>query len=350
MPRSEDIGLLTLAERRIMKFPNGDELRTPVLVPSFSSRVSQIDTILRASEQFIDGPLLVSAFDVGNNLISPPFDFAGPVFLDSGGYELTKESDLSDVGSEPPGDPGDWSLERHRNVLSSWKPATAGAVVSYDHPLLRVSIEEQIEQALGLFDSRPDLAAELLIKPETHDQRFLDVRSAISHVGKLAPFHAIGITEKEIGNSVLERMLNVARLRSALRNVGLNTPIHVFGSLDTITTLFYFIAGADIFDGLTWLRYAFKDGRTIYRQDYGITDLGISTKAPKVEARCWSNNYQYMKDMELEMQRFAASQDFNVFKYHGDLLRSAYKKVDAEVSTKWAAVVEDHIPTGARKV
>ncbi len=49
-------------------------------------------------------------------------------------------------------------------------------------------------------------------------------------------------------------MQNIAKLRKALDKAGLNIPLHVFGSLDTVTTPLYFLAGADIFDGLTWLR------------------------------------------------------------------------------------------------
>jgi hypothetical protein len=141
----------------------------------------------------------------------------------------------------------------------------------------------------------------------------------------------IGFTEKEIGNSVFERMQNIAKIRLALNKAGIVSPIHIFGSLDTVTTLFYFVTGADIFDGLTWLRYAFKDGRTLYRQDFGITDLGIGVKFPRVEALCWGRNYQYMKEMELEMRRFLKAHDFAVFRYHGDLLRSAFQSIEEEV-------------------
>ena len=78
-------------------------LCTPLLVPSFSSRVAEINNIFRASEEFIDGPFLVSAFDIAKQYIDPPFDFAGAVFLDSGGYEVGSHADLSDVSSDPSG-------------------------------------------------------------------------------------------------------------------------------------------------------------------------------------------------------------------------------------------------------
>ncbi len=118
-------------------------------------------------------------------------------------------------------------------------------------------------------------------------------------------------------------MKNIAQLRRALDKVGLDTPIHVFGSLDTVTTPMYFLAGADIFDGLTWLRFAFHTGYTVYKHNYGALKFGIATGADVIDGRCWNDNYYYMKDMELEMRRYLNDRDFSVFRYHSDLFRSA---------------------------
>jgi hypothetical protein len=320
--------LLALAGRREVKFGAVRSIRTPMLIPSFSSRVPEIEKPFRASEQFVDGPILISAYDVKHGLLNPPYDFGSAIFLDSGGYETSRISDLSDVGDQPQTSLA-WSEEDHARLLSGWSPKVPTAVISYDHPSRRHSLKEQIHRASGMNISRDDVVREILLKPETTDQNFVQMGAVLEHIRDLADFGIIGVTEKEVGNSVLERMVNIARLRIALTKVGLNTPIHVFGSLDTVTTLFYFAAGADIFDGLTWLRYAFKDGRTLYRQDFGISDLGISTKSYKVDALCWSRNYTYMIDMELEMNRFPTSHDFHVFKYHSERLRSACESVEA---------------------
>lgn len=327
--RPEDAVLLVLAERRELTFADGISLRTPILVPSFSSRIPKIDKIFRASEEFIDGPILISAFDVKNKHIEPPFDIGGAIFLDSGGYEASSDSDLSDVSGDSGPDKA-WSQDEHAEVLSAWAARVPTVVISYDHPRLRLPLSKQINSAASLVLPSNALR-EILLKPETDGQHFVQVESIRKHIHGLAKFEVIGVTEKEIGNSVLERMENIATIRLALNNAGIGSPIHVFGSLDTITTLFYFVAGADIFDGLTWLRYAFKDGRTLYRQDFGITDLGIAAKYPRVEALCWARNYQYMKEMELEMRRFLKSNDFRVFKYHGERLKAAFQSVEEEV-------------------
>ncbi len=65
--------MLTLAGRREVKFGNTLTIRTPILVPSFSSRVPKVENPFRASEEFIDGPLLISAYDVAHELLLPPY-------------------------------------------------------------------------------------------------------------------------------------------------------------------------------------------------------------------------------------------------------------------------------------
>lgn len=324
--------MLHLAERRTLRL-QASSLRTPLVVPSFSSRIPDVEKVFTASKEFLDGAFLVSAYDLANRHLSPPYDFAGPLFLDSGGYEIASESDLSDVSSDPSGGLADWNADSHRAVISDWAVAVPTVIVSYDHPSVRVPIPEQIDRARTLVAPHSDCGIELLIKPETKDQKFVQIDAVLKYVRDLSPFCAIGVTEKEVGNSVLERMIHIAQLRVALRKIDLNIPIHVFGSLDTITTLFYFVVGADIFDGLTWLRYAFKEGHTVYRQDYGIGEFGIATKSPKVEALCWAKNYHYIKDMELEMRRFLNEHDFRVFRYHSEQLKAAYESVQEEVTT-----------------
>lgn len=322
--------MLTLARKREINFGAGRVIETPLLVPSFSSRVPEIENPFRASEQFIDGPILISAYDVKHHLLSPPYEFGSAIFLDSGGYEISRVADLSDVGDATVAQLA-WEEEDHAGLVAAWNPKIPTAVISYDHPKQRHSLSEQIHRTKTMKLSREDIVREILVKPETTDQNFIKTESILANIRDFAGIGIIGITEKEIGNSVLNRMFHIAQLRRALDKIGLETPIHVFGSLDSVTSLFYFVAGADIFDGLTWLRYAFKDGRTLYRQDFGISDLGIATKQYSVEAQCWHRNYSYMTDMQLEMERFPTSHDFKVFKYHGEALRAALDSVEAKL-------------------
>ncbi|WP_210266360.1 hypothetical protein [Mesorhizobium sp. NZP2077] len=288
-----------LAQRRSLKL-NGKEIeRTPLLIPSFSSKgFPDVQKIIEYSSEIIEGSTLVSAYDLHYKKINPPFDFASLIFLDSGGYEASKDTELSDFG-ERDHFPKEWTPEMHEAQLKRWQPSVPSVIISYDHPKARLPIDQQIDRAKKMAPGRSDLMREILLKPETEAQNLLQIENIVTAVHGLAGFDAIGVTEKEIGNSILARMQNIARLRKALSEAGIRVPIHVFGSLDTVTTPLYFLAGADIFDGLTWLRFAFHEGHTLYKQNYGALNLGVKTPAHVIDGRCWNNNYYYMTELAL---------------------------------------------------
>lgn len=312
-----------LAKKRTLIL-NGEEIaRTPLLVPSFSSKgFPDVRKIMKTTEEVMEGAMLVSAYDLHYKEISPPFDYASVLFLDSGGYEASKDTDLSEIpGYEHMARP--WTKRMHDEVLSAWKPNVPSVVVNYDHPKDRISIPEQIRRAKELSPGRSDFLREVLLKPETEASNLLKIEAIIQHVHLLKGFDVVGVTEKEIGTSIFQRMENIARLRIALDSVAPNIPIHIFGSLDTITTPLYFLAGADIFDGLTWLRFAFHDGYTIYKHNYGAVSLGLKIKAHVIDGKCWVDNYRYLVDLELEMRRFLNENKFDSFRFHADLFERA---------------------------
>jgi hypothetical protein len=316
-----------LAKRRAIVLDGQELERTPLLVPSFSSKgFPDVQKIIEYSSEIITGAALVSAYDLHYNKIKPPFEFASLIFLDSGGYEASKDTELSDFGDKEHV-PQVWAREFYDEQLDKWQPTVPTVLISYDHPKERLPIAGQIERANQSALHRQGVLHEILLKPETEDQIRLQIEPILKHIHRLAEFDIIGITEKEIGNSIMSRMQNIARIRRALDKAGLNTPIHVFGSLDTISTPLYFLAGADIFDGLPWLRFAFHEGYTTYKHNYGALHLGVSTPAHLIDARCWNNNYYYMKEMELEMRRFLNGNDFASFKYHQELFRNALQNV-----------------------
>ena len=312
-----------LAKRRLLKLNGMEVERTPLLVLSFSSKgFPDVKKIIASCSELIEGVTLISAYDLHYQKIVPPFDFPSLIFLDSGGYEASKDIELSDFGDKDH-HPKEWTQEMYAAVIATWQPAVPSVLISYDHPKERVGFAEQIERARSMASGRTDVMRELLLKPERTTQGFLKMDNLLPHVHRLADFDVIGITEKEIGDSLLDRMKNIAKLRRALTKAGIEVPIHVFGSLDTISTPMYFIAGADIFDGLTWLRFAFHDGLTIYKHNFGALQFGVSTKTIMVDARCWHQNYYYMSELQLEMRRFLTNNDFGSFKHHGEMFKVA---------------------------
>ena len=316
-----------LARRRSLTLHNLEIERTPLLVPSFSSKgFPDFHKVLEYSSELIDGATLVSAYDLHYDKRLPPLHFPSLIFLDSGGYEASKDRDLSDYGDKEH-IPKAWSQEMHATELEKWKPSVPSVVISYDHPDERLPVKLQIDRALQMDIREHNCLREILFKPETSGQTLLQIQNVIDCACQLDDFDVIGVTEKEVGNSILDRMKNIARLRRALTKVGLETPIHIFGSLDTISTPLYFLAGADIFDGLTWLRFAFHDGYTVYKHNYGALEFGVTTKAHVIDGRCWNDNYYYIKDLELEMRRYLNDHDAGVFRYHAEFFRATLESV-----------------------
>jgi hypothetical protein len=207
-----------LAQRRALKLQGREIERTPLLVPSFSSKgFPDVREIIAYSSEIVEGPTLVSAYDLHYDKISPPFNFASLLFLDSGGYEASKEAELSDFG-ERDHVPKEWTVEMHEAQIARWQPSVPSVIISYDHPKAKLSIKDQIARAKSMAPGRGNLMREILLKPETEAQTLLHVDSVIANVHGLAEFDVVGVTEKEIGNSVLVRMQNIAKLRNRHRH------------------------------------------------------------------------------------------------------------------------------------
>ncbi|WP_193181625.1 hypothetical protein [Nisaea sediminum] len=316
-----------LAKRRSIKINDLEVVQTPLLVPSFSSKgFPDLNKIVRYCSELIDKAALFSAYDFHYEKIKESIDFPSLIFLDSGGYEASKDKELSDFGDREH-TPQAWNKDMYRQQVEVWRPSVPSIVISYDHPKEKISIREQIERANETFSSRSDIGKEILLKPEKETQTLLPMHEVIKNIHHLHSFDVIGLTEKEAGNSILDRMKNIATLRRELDRVGLETPIHVFGSMDTVTTPMYFMAGADVFDGLTWLRFAFLDGQTIYKQNYSAIKWGISTKAHIIDVRCWNENYYYIQNMELAMRRYLNAGDPDSFQFHSKMFKSAYENL-----------------------
>ncbi|MCC7001654.1 MAG: hypothetical protein IT357_05835, partial [Gemmatimonadaceae bacterium] len=127
---------------------------------------------------------------------------------------------------------------------------------------------KQIATCAKLLAQYPDQLHAVLIKPRDRRARHIDIDDVVRNVASLSQFSIVGFTEKELGDSCLSRMEAIARIRLALDDAGLRAkPIHIFGSLDPVSVCLYFVSGAEIFDGLTWLRYGYYEGSAMYIQN-----------------------------------------------------------------------------------
>lgn len=325
---------------------SGVTLRTPLLIPSFSSKgfavsagASEVGKLFELSASFVTRICLVSAFDIAKQHLPPPDKF--PVkpellIVDSGGYEVSDDHDLSATKREAPMD-RQWDDNMLRAVLDVWPDEMPAMFVSNDDPRHPVSLEDQLARARSLFKGRRQHLHTFLIKPETPTQ--LTLRESLAKLNAdihlIASFDAIGVTEKDLGRSILDRMEQIARLRRCMDEAQIPAPIHVFGALDPLTACLYFIAGAEMFDGLTWLRYAYDaSGACVYRNNYGLTEFGPHQKDDVIFARTLSANYYYLERLEEDLRVYVSNnEDFSRLPQR-DKLKEAQDQLLARLNSK----------------
>ncbi len=317
MSGSEAIG--HLAKRREIRFRGGRVERTPLIVPSFSSYAVPpvtIGNVLNSTQSSIATGALISAFDYAAGAYNGvDLTFARLLFVDSGGYELLRARAFGHAST--------WTEAQYTDAMNAVVAAlgTSGTTIvatSYDAPGSNGTLAEQVFRAHSLLPSKEAVVREILLKPE-RDAEHLDIDVVSGHVAALAEFDIIGVTEKELGGSLYDRLVAVGRLRMALTSRGIAQPIHVFGCMDPVITPLYFILGADIFDGLAWLRYRFVDGLAATIAGGSLRDDGgLRERRPDAEA--WSRNLRCLMRMEEDMRRFAKNGSLGEFKEGQDLL------------------------------
>jgi hypothetical protein len=313
----------------------GDKLvaETPLLIPSFSSKgFPQLGEIVSIASEYITECALISAYDIHyEHLKEAPLTFPAFWTLDSGGFECGTLEELSELHYSIH-KPKAWNVEMLAGVLDNWSQAQPTIAVSYDNPNRRISIKEQVVEARDLFDKRA-FGRELLIKPETLDQERVQIPNVIENIDSFAGFNILGFTEKELGYSLFQRVKNIGKIRKALNEAKLDIPIHVFGSLDMVSTPLYFLAGADIFDGLTWLRFAYRDGRAIYMRDLAAIDpqhYGSRINDVDVRPRVLWENLQQIWNLGHSMKTFCKTGAFSSFEHHAAFLEKTLGEADID--------------------
>ena len=316
---------------------SGVALRTPLLVPSFSSKGfaapsqderSEIATIFATTAEFITEASLVSAYDIFYEHLPAPSDMPFTpdlLFVDSGGYEISSDYGYS-ATSRPPSSPRQWTLGKLQSVVSSWPAHIPAVFVNYDHPTRREPFDDQLTSALAFFGQISPHLSLFLLKPETRQQQFLDrtLAAAVGRPADLGRFDIIGVTEKELGSTMINRMSQLAKLRLAMDDADVHTPIHVFGALDPVSVCLYYISGAEIFDGLTWLRYGYQNGLATYTHNLGVVEYGLHVRDDLVRSRAMADNYYALQALQHRMLDFQATGDFNKLSPHAKLTSDAF--------------------------
>ena len=262
---------------------------TPLLVPSFSSKgnlfIHNTDgtyksdnyDLLKELDFRVPKTYLISAYDMyygfmPRNLSDlPRVDY---LFVDSGGYETSDGYDLSERNRfnyevRP------WDKDKMISVYSEIVSSDVfdNSIVfltsfdSYD------SVMAQADSALSLQNIFSDAIIDFLIKRpigKSFEDLLAEIESAMDTINKIS---VIGITEKDLGESVSDRLKNMLDLSRLLRGQGWSGNIHIFGGLEPTISQLYYLSGADIFDGLSWQRFRYSNNSTIYDPSNFIISL-----------------------------------------------------------------------------
>ena len=321
---------------------SGVTVRTPLLIPSFSSKgfapanpgaKSEVGRIFDTTAEFITETCLISAYDIFHGHLPPPTDLSYTptlLFVDSGGYEVSGDYGYSAI-SHPSVSALDWPLRNLESVLEDWPEHIPAVFVNYDHPDIRKPFTSQVSDALVLFDKSPKQLRLLLLKPETKSQRLLDrtIATALGRPKDLARFDIVGVTEKELGSTMMNRMSQIVRLRRAMDEGGVTAPIHVFGALDPVSVCLYYVSGAEIFDGLTWLRYAYADGVAVYTHNVGAVSYGLHFADDHVRSRAIAENCYALQELQHRLLDFADTGNFCKLAPHAKLVKDAVDSLRA---------------------
>jgi len=294
--------------RRISKA----DIETPLLVPSFSSAVlgKTVGKIHKKLKEHIPDASLVSAYDIKQKFIKKEEIWVSDiVFIDSGNHETTQLAESVNLK--------EWTPSIYSNVIDTLKPLTAVVLVNYDK---QEPLKEQILNAQNLFVKYPGYATCFLFKASSKSKN-VTIGSLVENITLIESFDILGLTEKELGNSLLKRCKNLLRIREALNSKGSNVPIHIFGCLDPLGILSYFLCGADIFDGTIWLKFSFHENIAIYVNNHAILTGSWSESDSSILASTYVLNLNKLTHLMYNMRRFTREYDFGTFRFSEDILK-----------------------------
>lgn len=284
---------------------------TPILVPSFSSKgfphIKKLHYYLR--EKLTDVSL-ISTYDLFYGYIDADQIYESDILIiDSGGYERNKDHDISEIYNSLY-IAKEWNETQYEKQVTKLRPITDILLVNFDY-IDGLPLKEQIQLAQQHFKKYPQFASDFLCKPTSKDLLIIDINNVLKNIHLFSTFDVLGFTEKELGNTIYERATNIYRIRKALIQAGSEVPIHVFGCLDPLSVILYFLCGADIFDGLSWLRFSFIDGTPMYINHYAL-NYGLWDKSDnEVKMINYLNNLEELINLKNKMNAFVHSSDWD---------------------------------------
>jgi len=106
--------------------------------------------------------------------------------------------------------------------------------------------------------------------------------------------------------------------------------------LDPVTTPLYYMSGADIFDGLAWIRFIFSGGNTLYIDSFGPINDGIHINMDQIWAMNIAKNYQYIRRLNMNLGKFQSTCDYRFLGPNPDFYKTSYEdlmdKIGGEIN------------------
>ena len=225
-------------------------IKSPFFFPSVSSIQTSYDvydyfTLIQKTSY---PAFLVSAYDLYYHPMRARFtkeisklsQNGFTVLLDSGHYEAYWRSDKK------------WTFDKLKKIL---KGTEADLYFSFDvfYDEKKNRPKEHVKETIKYAAMTAGAQRYGITIPIIHGvpKNFTDIVKKV--VKGISP-EIIGITERELGDSLLERASNLGLIRKELDKTGKNVAIHLLGTGNTTSLLVYFLCGADFFDALEWCK------------------------------------------------------------------------------------------------
>ncbi len=291
-----------------------DTLNAPLLIPSFSSTIFGIENKKERKE--IDGVCiylkekikasLFSLFDINYKYINQDsLEFPDLLCLDSGNYEYEKYKKA--------GFRVKWSYDLYIETLKSIKRRKNVILVNYDY---YGSIKSQIKKTQKLFNE--NCIINFIVKPGKNNY-LVNIDDILSNIENIAQFNILGISEKELGDSLLDRCKNIIKLRSIINERKISLPLHIFGSLDPLSIILYFICGADMFDGLCWTKNGYYKNLAIYDNNYALLNGFDEFDSLNTFKIMLINNLKNLENLQRNLIDFSINNNWEVFELESEI-------------------------------
>ncbi|MBU1854382.1 MAG: queuine tRNA-ribosyltransferase family protein [Nanoarchaeota archaeon] len=223
-------------------------IESPFFFPSISSiRTNfKIDEYLKLLMKIAYPGFLISAYDIDDykdkeklikqlNEINQNSAF---VLMDNGNYEAFWNQDNS------------WTFEKFEKIL---KNAQIDLCFSYDIFWNDKKITKHINETIKYTAMTGGVQHSGTTIPIIHGTPN-NFPSLVKGVVEGINPEIIGITERELGDSLIQRTETLFKIRKELIKIKREIPIHLLGTGNPISILVYSLCGANFFDALEWCK------------------------------------------------------------------------------------------------